>query len=265
MDGKIKNVTVSYKISLAEGVAYVKLAYDLDVTYKVKGDYIPASCISNINDITFVYWGVPGVGGFKITYDVELSGSFSGVQSWHKELGMSVSRSDGFRLIRDFKTKTFTMVAEATFQVGFKAKFGVTELPAFNAYAYASMGSVGKLKIQTYQDDAAPQKCMHFAAYLYAECGLQGSAKLIIKETVSLKYEIFNAKIVPFAFHTTTKTACLSPSARGMQIKTGTTTRLAAAVEAAAGAITRPAGRAIWQAAGRAAAAIPAGKTEILS
>ena len=197
VDGKIKNVTVSYKISLAEGVAYVKLAYDLDVTYKVKGDYIPASCISNINDISFVYWGVPGVGGFKITYDVELSGSFSGVQSWHKELGMSVSRSDGFRLIRDFKTKTFTMVAEATFQVGFKAKFGVTELPAFNAYAYASMGSVGKLKIQTYQDDAAPQKCMHFAAYLYAECGLQGSAKLIIKETVSLKYEIFNAKNSP--------------------------------------------------------------------
>ena len=197
VDGKIKNVTVSYKISLAEGVAYVKLAYDLDVTYKVKGDYIPASCISNINDITFVYWGVPGVGGFKITYDVELSGSFSGVQSWHKELGMSVSRSDGFRLIRDFKTKTFTMVAEATFQVGFKAKFGVTELPAFNAYAYASMGSVGKLKIQTYQDDAAPQKCMPFAAYLYAECGLQGSAKLIIKETVSLKYEIFNAKNSP--------------------------------------------------------------------
>ena len=197
VDGKIKNVTVSYKISLAEGVAYVKLAYDLDVTYKVKGNYIPTSCISNINDITFVYWGVPGVGGFKITYDVELSGSFSGVQSWHKELGMSVSRSDGFRLIRDFKAKTFTMVAEATFQVGFKAKFGVTELPAFNAYAYASMGSVGKLKIQTYQDDAAPQKCMHFAAYLYAECGLQGSAKLIIKETVSLKYEIFNAKNSP--------------------------------------------------------------------
>ena len=197
VDGKIKNVTVSYKISLAEGVAYVKLAYDLDVTYKVKGDYIPASCISNINDITFVYWGVPGVGGFKITYDVELSGSFSGVQSWHKELGMSVSRSDGFRLIRDFKTKTFTMVAEATFQVGFKAKFGVTELPAFNAYAYASMGSVGKLKFQFFLDDAAPQICMHFAAYLYAECGLQGSAKLIIKETVSLKYEIFNAKNSP--------------------------------------------------------------------
>ena len=197
VDGKIKNVTVSYKISLAEGVAYVKLAYDLDVTYKVKGDYIPASCSSNINDIALVYWGVPGVGGFKITYDVELSGSFSGVQSWHKELGMSVSRSDGFRLIRDFKAKTFTMVAEATFQVGFKAKFGVTELPAFNAYAYASMGSVGKLKIQTYQDDAAPQKCMHFAAYLYAECGLQGSAKLIIKKTVSLKYEIFNAKNSP--------------------------------------------------------------------
>ena len=89
VDGKIKNVTVSYKISLAEGVAYVKLAYDLDVTYKVKGDYIPASCISNINDITFVYWGVPGVGGFKITYDVELSGSFSGVQSWQSCVGAS--------------------------------------------------------------------------------------------------------------------------------------------------------------------------------
>ena len=197
VDGKIKNVTVSYKISLAEGVAYVKLAYDLDVTYKVKGNYIPASCISDINDITFVYWGVPGVGGFKITYDVELSGAFSGVQSWHKELGMSVSRSDGFRLIRDFKAKTFTMVAEATFQVGFKAKFGVTELPVFKAYAYASMGCRAKLKIQTYQDDAAPQKCTHFAAYLYAECGLEGSAKLIIKKTVSLKYEIFNDKNSP--------------------------------------------------------------------
>lgn len=197
VDGKIKNVTVSYKISLVDGEAYVKLAYDMDVTYKVKGNFVPASCISDINDITFVYWGVPGVGGFKITYDVELSGAFSGVQSWHKELGMSASRSDGFRLIRDFKTKTFTMVAEATFQVGFKAKFGVTELPVFKAYAYASMGCRAKLKIQSYQDDAAPQKCTHFAAYLYAECGLEGSAKLIIKKTVSLKYEIFNDKNSP--------------------------------------------------------------------
>ena len=144
LSAQIKNAKVKYNVSLSNLEATVKLTYDLTVTYKVKGDLATAS---KINDIALIYWGVPGVGGFKVTYDVALEGSISGNQTWYVESGLFVSASQGASYIRSFKSKSFSLTVEATCQVGFQAKFGITELHGFNAYAYAKVGARGLMKM----------------------------------------------------------------------------------------------------------------------
>ena len=195
LDVKIKKPTISYSISMLKGEAYVKLSYDISVNYKVKGDLATGS---NINDIKLIYWGVPGVGGFVVTYDVELSGSITGIQEWHVDSGISASIKDGISFPRTFQAKAFSLVVELTCQVGFQAKLGITELPVFNAYLYAKMGCVGKVKGQTYNDNAAPHQCVNMAGYLYASYGATGSVKFgNYKKSFSIEHKIYDEKNSP--------------------------------------------------------------------
>ena len=195
ISGKIKNPVIKYNINLAKGKALVSLAYDVDVTYTLKGE---VSGVKSLNDIKLFYWGVPGVGGFSVTFDMELSGSIKSVQSSHEERGLSVSVKDGVQMTKSFEAKSFSIEIEATARAGIQAKAGITELPVFNVYIYGKVGMEAKLKSATYSDSASPKRCTHFAAYLYAECGATGSVKLLsFKNSFDLKYTIFSEKNSP--------------------------------------------------------------------
>ena len=195
ISGKIKNPVIKYNINLAKGKALVSLAYDVDVTYTLKGE---VSGVKSLNDIKLFYWGVPGVGGFSVTFDLELSGSIKSVQSSHEERGLSVSVKDGVQMTKSFEAKSFSIEIEATARAGIQAKAGITELPVFNVYIYGKVGMEAKLKSATYSDSASPKRCTHFAAYLYAECGATGSVKLLsFKNSFDLKYTIFSEKNSP--------------------------------------------------------------------
>ena len=189
---KIKNPTVSFRVNLEE--AYVELSFDLLATYQVKGNFLPASCISDINDIKLIYWGVPGVGGFSVTYDVSLNGSITGVQECHVSSGIKASIGDGVSFPREFKTKSFSISVEATCQMGFSAKFGISELPVVKAYLYAGVGFMAKFKANTYEDDAAPKACAHFAAYVYARYGASGQVDfgLLYKNDFNFERSVYN-------------------------------------------------------------------------
>ena len=195
ISGKIKNPVIKYNINLAKGKALVSLAYDVDVTYTLKGE---VSGVKSLNDIKLFYWGVPGVGGFSVTFDMDLSGSIKSVQSSHEERGLSVSVKDGVQMTKSFEAKSFSIEIEATARAGIQAKAGITELPVFNVYIYGKVGMEAKLKSATYSDSASPKRCTHFAAYLYAECGATGSVKLLsFKNSFDLKYTIFSEKNSP--------------------------------------------------------------------
>ena len=195
ISGKIKNPVIKYNINLAKGKALVSLAYDVDVTYTLKGE---VSGVKSLNDIKLFYWGVPGVGGFSVTFDMELSGSIKSVQSSHEERGLSVSVKDGVQMTKSFEAKSFSIEIEATARAGIQAKAGITELPVFNVYIYGNVGMEAKLKSATYSDSTSPKRCTHFAAYLYAECGATGSVKLLsFKNSFDLKYTIFSEKNSP--------------------------------------------------------------------
>lgn len=158
ISGKIKNPVIKYNINLAKGKALVSLAYDVDVTYTLKGE---VSGVKSLNDIKLFYWGVPGVGGFSVTFDMELSGSIKSVQSSHEERGLSVSVKDGVQMTKSFEAKSFSIEIEATARAGIQAKAGITELPVFNVYIYGKVGMEAKLKSATYSDSASPKRCTH--------------------------------------------------------------------------------------------------------
>ena len=197
---KAKNLKVSYNINLRQGTAYVGLSCDVTTTFKSKGDFLPATCINDINDIELFYWKIPGVGGFTITYDVKLAGEISGVHESHVSLGIQASVKNGISFPREFETKSFSISIEATMQIGFIARLGVTELPAVSGYFYAKFGIAARLKGTTYKDDRTPKTCIHFGAYLYGKCGVTASISFPAfqyKETFDRSYEIFNERNSP--------------------------------------------------------------------
>ena len=200
LDIKVKNLKVSYNINLRQGTAYVGLSCDVTTTFKIKGDFLPATCISDINDIELFYWKIPGVGGFTITYDVKLAGEISGVHESHVSLGIQASVKNGISFPREFETKSFSISIEATMQIGFVARLGVTELPAVSGYFYAKFGIAARLKGTTYKDDRTPKTCIHFGAYLYGNCGVAASISFPAfqyKESFDRRYEIFNERNSP--------------------------------------------------------------------
>ena len=200
LDIKVKNLKVSYNINLRQGTAYVGLSCDVTTTFKIKGDFLPATCISDINDIELFYWKIPGVGGFTITYDVKLAGEISGVHESHVSLGIQASVKNGISFPREFETKSFSISIEATMQIGFVARLGVTELPAVSGYFYAKFGIAARLKGTTYKDDRTPKACIHFGAYLYGNCGVAASISFPAfqyKESFDRRYEIFNERNSP--------------------------------------------------------------------
>lgn len=157
-------------------------------------------CINDINDIELFYWKIPGVGGFTITYDVKLAGEISGVHESHVSLGIQASVKNGISFPREFETKSFSISIEATMQIGFIARLGVTELPAVSGYFYAKFGIAARLKGTTYKDDRTPKTCIHFGAYLYGKCGVTASISFPAfqyKETFDRSYEIFNERNSP--------------------------------------------------------------------
>ena len=200
LDIKAKNLKVSYNINLRQGSAYVDLSFDVTTTYKIKGNFLPATCISDINDIELFYWGIPGVGGFSITYDVKLAGEISGVHESYVSIAIQASAKNGISFPREFKTKSFSISVEATMQIGFVARLGITELPAVTGYVYASFGIAARLKGTSYKDDRSPKTCIHFAAYLYGKCGIVARVSFPAfqyKESFDRDYEIFNERNSP--------------------------------------------------------------------
>lgn len=69
-------------------------------------------------------------------------------------------------------------------------------MPVLNAYGYLKAGVTCELKQMTYND--APLKCVHFAAYLYANGGFEASVKLFnYSRETSLDYPIYTDENSP--------------------------------------------------------------------
>ena len=196
LNARTSNVKTAFRIDSLKDSVYVSVSGDLTLNYQLKGDIGSALKMS---DIHMIYVPV-SIGSFTVSLDAEFSGQVSGIQTWHIEAGIQASVNDGVSLIRSVETRSSSLETAATAKFGVQARLGITDLPGVSAYLYAKAGCLAKLKGNTYNDGAAPQKCVHFLMYAYVECGAAGSLTMPlsgIKYKISKKYEIYNQNNSP--------------------------------------------------------------------
>lgn len=195
----MKNPKIEYKINTSKKEVYVKLMGDSDIAYQVELSGIDALKEAvGMKDIRLINCTVPGIGGFSVSVDVEAGGKVSGVTKGYLTTGIGYSQAGGFRLIKGFQAKAFSLDVEATVAVGLQAKLGVTDMDVLKAYVYAKAGGKASVKSSTYDDGKLPKQCSHFAAYIYAECGATASVKFgIYSKSIDLKVILYDEKNSP--------------------------------------------------------------------
>lgn len=190
----VSNPVVEFGISIREGKAHVKLSFDLAVEYHGE--------LEVKREIPLFRWGIPGVGGLKITLDPAVTGGITGAHNFHVEQGISVSTKGGgdkFRLIKNFKSKEFAVTTELSGELAVVARLGVGELPALDASIYAKVGGKCTVKTTKYHEgEENACTCVNFSAYLLAEIGAECSIELLFfKANYSRSFAIFNESNSP--------------------------------------------------------------------
>ena len=195
IDAKAKNAVIRYNVNAAKGIASAKLEFDFELHHVVKCDLAGAM---QSDEVKLFLWGIPGIGGVTFSLEMEASMASDAIQKWHVSQEIAFSTANGIRFTPKIDKKEFTLSTEGTAKLGVAVKFGITEMPVIKGYSYLRAGATCKLQQKTYDATDAPLKCVHFAAYLYADAGLEASAKFFnYKKTVQVNYPLLNEKNSP--------------------------------------------------------------------
>lgn len=189
LDVKMKNVKIDYAISLT-GETFVKLRGDSDVICKCDFD---AGKGMGLDEIPILPAQIPGVGGIDLIMEVSFGGTFNCKTSGYLVTGLSYSKANGFRIIKNFNAKSFSFTCEANASAGLKVRMGITgsALP-IKGYVYSTAGGKAVFRHTAY-DDGLPKECVTVAAYLYASTGADASIKFgsILSASFNKDVEIF--------------------------------------------------------------------------
>ena len=191
---EMKNAKIDYAVSLT-GETFVKLHGNANINVSFSFDTMKAI---GMDEITLVPAQVPGIGGLDLIMELSAGGKFTGQTKGYMAVGLSYSRGNGMRIIKNFNASSFNFTCEANASAGLKVRLGITgKLLPFNGYVYVAAGGKAVLKHTSYQS-GDPKSCSTFAAYLYASAGASASLKLGSNTGVLDKeYEIYGEKNSP--------------------------------------------------------------------
>ncbi|MCH5324196.1 MAG: leucine-rich repeat domain-containing protein [Eubacterium sp.] len=195
---KIKNPEIEYSAGLdwMDAHAYATLIADVEYEFSITTD--AGALTGTKTSVDFGTFGVPGVGGITLSLEVDLSGKASGTVKGTLCTGIQWTLKTGLRTIRSFsKTDCYTSI-EASASASLVFKFGITQLPIINAYAYAKIGLKADFKGVTYSDNVSPHMCSDFSFYITASIGF--TIKIDIKvwsNKWDFNYDIINKSNSP--------------------------------------------------------------------
>ena len=187
VDVNVKNAKIDYAISLT-GETFVKLRGDSDITCKCDLD---AGKGMGLDEIPILPAQIPGVGGIDLIMEMSFGGKFNCKTSGYLVTGLSYSKANGFRIIKNFNAKSFTFTCEANASAGLKVRMGITgsALP-IKGYVYSTAG--GKAVFRHTTNTGSPKECTTVAAYIYAATGANASIKFgSLSASLSKEVEIF--------------------------------------------------------------------------
>ena len=187
----LKDPKVNYKFDTKTKSVYIALEGKYELSVAAKGDLADTVATKSLD---IAYYGVPGIGGVKISMKFELSGSATATYSGYLTVGISGENND-YRPVKNFKADSFSLVLEATLKSGVNVSLGINDVPGdiVQGYVYAEAGAKGKLKRTAYSDDEAPNVCVHTAMYLYLEYGATAKVKFgSFSKELSYKGEVWH-------------------------------------------------------------------------
>ena len=175
----------AYKIS-------AKNIHNIDAYVSVSGNAntsctlpISASASQLPGSLTLGYIPVSFLGSITVSATISVDGSVTLNYDCGFEMGCAYTSQDGFRLIKDFHKRNFSLCADVTLTVGLKIQAAITELPVLSASCYAATGIRCNHRVIARSNTESPKVCAGTAAWVYAEAGCSAS--------VSLQTELFGS------------------------------------------------------------------------
>lgn len=188
----LSEVSVDYKVSIADQEAYVKANGDATFTGTVSTGSIGNGSIDLVN-IPVAYVGV-----IKVSVDYSVSGEITLSYTTGFRTGIQYSKSGGFRLVKNFQKKSFTIQSRTELSAGVTASVGLTKLPVVSGSLYAKMGAKTQMVSKTFNDGKTPNTCMTVSSWMYASVGANAGLDFgFTKKTFSQSYDIYNLQNSP--------------------------------------------------------------------
>ena len=185
----------AYKIS-------AKNIHNIDAYVSVSGNAntsctlpISASASQLPGSLTLGYIPVSFLGSITVSATISVDGSVTLNYDCGFEMGCAYTSQDGFRLIKDFHKRNFSLCADVTLTVGLKIQAAITELPVLSASCYAATGIRCNHRVIARSNTESPKVCAGTTAWVYAEAGCSASVSLQTELFGSLWSKSWNASL----------------------------------------------------------------------
>ncbi len=172
--------------------AYVFVNTDVTFTCNVSMDVLEAMGVAPNIELAHIPLAF-GLGYFKVNLEMTLKGNVTLTLVEYASVGVQFDSKSGFRAVKNFYKKAFTIKAHAEASVSLKATVGLNVLSILKANLYATVGAKAVMDAQTYDDGKLPHSCAHVNAWMFVTVG--GSATfyyLIGSESWSFKEDIYH-------------------------------------------------------------------------
>ncbi|MBS5082660.1 MAG: leucine-rich repeat protein [Clostridiales bacterium] len=194
----ISDLTITYKIETLskDKEVYVAASGTSTVTCNASIDAIAA--LGGVSSVDLVNIPVAYVGALKVSAEFALSGQVTLSYSAGFTAGVQYTSQAGFRLVKKFVKKNFSIAAEITGSAGIKATLGVTNMPVISGYVFAKMGAKTTLTSDTYNDGKNPNTCVQLASWMYASVGSSATIDIgVWKQSFGKNIDIYSISNSP--------------------------------------------------------------------
>lgn len=190
----ISDVKPTYDASLWDLSAYFKVNATMTFTCNVSVDVLEAMGVAPTIQLAKVPVGI--VGYMKAELELSFEGSLT--LTLVESISVGVQFDDGaFRMIKDFKKKSFTIQAKVEASAGVKLTMGF-DVIFLKGSIYGKVGAKSVVEFNTYDDGQKPNSCTHVNAWMYASVGAKVKIDLgIWDKDWSKSYEIYTKKNSP--------------------------------------------------------------------
>ncbi len=201
LGGTLSNLSVDYRINTSGAQKEVYVAVNGDAAINCTGNF-DAGQSGLPTSIDLLSIPIGGVGSITVSAELSVTGSVTLSYSTNFTTGIQYTSDGGFRVVKSFVKKSFTVASQAQLKAGLKAMVNVDKIPLISGYVYAEIGGKTKVSTRTFNDGKTPNTCVHVSSWMYAVASAHVSVA-IIDVSYGNTVEVYDEKTSPVrvAYH----------------------------------------------------------------